>query len=221
MIGSYHLSGQEHVLLPQHHQTHTLSLSCAAQHTHELLLAHAGDIHTVDLNTHTHTVKNKRPFRSIDQLPLLNPNSHLARTSKMRSPDCRRPSLIAAPRGKMFLTRMGPGPWTEESLVTTVKPRPSEPRRAGKHTQVKQFFALQTQKISPTVIFSKWLLDVSAAGLKEPDLQTPPSTEHPERDLKLLLRFQHSVADEAPGLSYCKCDNLSVCVALSPLAVPE
>lgn len=52
----------------------------------------------------------------------------LLRTSSMRSPDCRRPSLTAAPRGKMFLTRMGPGPWTEESLVTTVKPRPSEPR---------------------------------------------------------------------------------------------
>lgn len=50
------------------------------------------------------------------------------RTSRMRSPGCRRPSLTAAPRGRMFLTRMGPGAWTEESLVTTVKPRPSEPR---------------------------------------------------------------------------------------------
>lgn len=48
-------------------------------------------------------------------------------TSRMRSPDCRRPSLTAAPRGRMFLTRMGPGPWTVESLVTTVKPRPSDP----------------------------------------------------------------------------------------------
>lgn len=60
--------------------------------------------------------------------PLKNYMSQLPCTSSMRSPDCRRPSLTAAPRGKMFLTRMGPGPWTEESLVTTVKPRPSEPR---------------------------------------------------------------------------------------------
>lgn len=50
-------------------------------------------------------------------------------TSSILSPDCRRPSLTAAPLGKMFLTRMGPGPCTEESLVTTVKPRPSGPVR--------------------------------------------------------------------------------------------
>ena len=55
-------------------------------------------------------------------------------TSSMRSPDCRRPSLTAAPRVRMFFTRMGPGPWTEESLVTTVKPRPSEPRHTQTHT---------------------------------------------------------------------------------------
>lgn len=50
-------------------------------------------------------------------------------TSRMRSPGCRRPSLTAAPRGRMFFTRIGPGPWTEESRVTTVKPRPSAPVR--------------------------------------------------------------------------------------------
>lgn len=60
VIGSYHLSGQEHVILPQHHQTHTLALPRTAQHTHQLLLAHACDIHTIDLNTHT--VKNKLPL---------------------------------------------------------------------------------------------------------------------------------------------------------------
>lgn len=48
-------------------------------------------------------------------------------TSRMRSPGCRRPSLMAAPRGRMFLIRMGPGPWTVESRVTTVKPSPSVP----------------------------------------------------------------------------------------------
>ncbi|MEQ2172407.1 hypothetical protein GOODEAATRI_020725, partial [Goodea atripinnis] len=49
----------------------------------------------------------------------------------MRSPGCRRPSLTAAPRCRMFLTRIGPGPWTVESLVTTVKPRPSVPAGSG------------------------------------------------------------------------------------------
>lgn len=48
-------------------------------------------------------------------------------TSRMRSPGCRRPSLTAAPRCRIFFTKIGPGPWTEESLVTTVKPRPSVP----------------------------------------------------------------------------------------------
>lgn len=48
-------------------------------------------------------------------------------TSKILSPDCRRPSFIAAPFGKMFFTKMGPGPCMEESLVTTVKPSPSGP----------------------------------------------------------------------------------------------
>lgn len=52
VIGSYHLSGQEHVILPQHYKTHTLSLPRAAQHTHQLFLAHTCDIHTIDLNTH-------------------------------------------------------------------------------------------------------------------------------------------------------------------------
>lgn len=52
-------------------------------------------------------------------------------TSRILSPDCRRPSLTAAPLGKMFLTRMGPGPCTEESLVTTVKPNPSGPTDIG------------------------------------------------------------------------------------------
>lgn len=35
----------------------------------------------------------------------------------------------------MFLTRMGPGPWSDESLVTTVKPRPSEP--ADRNVKIK------------------------------------------------------------------------------------
>lgn len=49
-------------------------------------------------------------------------------TSNILSPDCKRPSLTAAPRGKIFFTNMGPGPCTEESLVTTVKPSPSGPK---------------------------------------------------------------------------------------------
>lgn len=59
----------------------------------------------------------------------------------MRSPGCRRPSLTAAPRGRMFFTRMGPGPWTEESRVTTVKPRPSGPaeREGGEMTEAQLY----------------------------------------------------------------------------------
>lgn len=60
-------------------------------------------------------------------------------TSRMRSPDCRRPSLTAAPRGRMFLTRMGPGPWSVESLVTTVKPRPSDPTQRWDATARSHF----------------------------------------------------------------------------------
>lgn len=55
-------------------------------------------------------------------------------TSSIRSPGCSRPSLTAAPLCRMFLTRMGPGPWTVLSLVTTVKPRPSVP--AGKQSGI-------------------------------------------------------------------------------------
>lgn len=81
------------------------------------------------------------------------------------------------------------------------------------HTSDALLFSTNTQNI-PNRYFSNRPLDVSAAGLKEPDLQTPPSTKPPQRDFKLLLRLQHSVADEAAGLSYCKCDNLSVCVSV-------
>lgn len=53
-------------------------------------------------------------------------------TSRILSPDCKRPSFTAAPFGKIFFTKIGPGPCTEESLVTTVKPSPSGPRRSDK-----------------------------------------------------------------------------------------
>lgn len=45
---------------------------------------------------------------------------------------------MAAPRARMFLTRMGPGPWTEESLVTTVKPSPSVPAEQTRHRVILQ-----------------------------------------------------------------------------------
>lgn len=67
-------------------------------------------------------------------------------TSSMRSPDWRRPSLTAAPRGRIFLTKIGPGPCTEESLVTTVNPRPSEPGHTWK-TQSR------TATVQPRVLY--------------------------------------------------------------------
>lgn len=46
---SYQLSRQEHLLLPGHRQTHAVSLLGAAQHSHQLLLRPACDVHSVNL----------------------------------------------------------------------------------------------------------------------------------------------------------------------------
>lgn len=50
---SYQFPRQEDVLLPSHHNTHTLSLLGAAQHGHKFLLATACHVYAVHLHTHT------------------------------------------------------------------------------------------------------------------------------------------------------------------------